>query len=170
MNALLSTFITQIESAIRLANQERAADGVSPFGQVRIRLLGQFGLLVHPQAAAALRPAATRDVDALVEGDWSTRWIVRTAINLSGYVYDDLSSENWIPAQARFELLSESAELRVEVLAPIFNLLSKAVKAPERNRNLIVEGIAVYGDEFVHLLQTHGADIEYFLGKSSRGG
>ena len=169
MILLLQDLIERIEASILLANAERGSEGLPEFGQVEIRLLGQFGLLVHPKASSELQPAATRDIDATLRGEWSARWIVRSVINQSGYTYDDLSNEIWLPPEAQFELLHDSQCLKVEVIAPLFNLLSKAVKAPERNRNLIVEGIAVYGDELIALLTAHGVNIDYFFGKDLYG-
>jgi len=167
MLSILQDLVQKIEAAIDGANTERALDGQPEFRQVVIRLLGQFGLLVHPHASLALKPVATRDIDALLSGDQPALWLVRAVINQSGYAYDDLSREIWLPTEAQFETLYESRVVKVEVVAPVFNLLSKAKKAPERNRNLIVKGLAVYGAELMHLLTAHGVDIDYFLKEES---
>jgi len=91
MLPLLRDLILKIEAAIDGANRARALDSRPDFGQVALQLLSQFGLLVHPHASAALKPAATRDIDALFSGDRGALWIVRAVINQSGYAYDDLS-------------------------------------------------------------------------------
>src|SRR5262245_16535369 len=132
MQGLLNEIISELEESFTVLNREREEDGLVPLKKAVITLLGQFGLIVHPVAGQRLKLAATNDVDALIEADWSIRAVFVAALKRQQLIYDELSSEAWIPPGSAFEVLYDSPVLTMRCLAPLAILTSKAVKAKER--------------------------------------
>ncbi len=163
MNALLHTLIRSLDEEISFINQERNADDLGPLPQVHLRLLGQSALLFNPEISERMTLIQTRDLDALIEGDWSSRSLIKRAIAKLGLVYDDLSKEIWIPPKASFIVLFESVSIKLEALDPFYVFLSKAVKAPEKNKQLIMQALLLYGDALAQAITKHGGDIGFFI-------
>jgi len=59
-----------------------------------------------------------------------------------GLIYDGDSKLIWIPPGAKFEILFDLKNVVVKSIDPESALVSKAVKAPEKNKQLIREAIA----------------------------
>lgn len=57
----------------------------------------------------------------------------------------------------------DTPELTIEILSPIAALTSKAIKAPEKNRILLTEALAAYGDELANKILRHGDDLTKFI-------
>ena len=163
MTDLLYTFAQEIEAKMLALSEERFKDGLLPLGQARVTLLGQFSLLVNPEINSKLQLANTADVDAILKCDWAVRTAIKGVIASLGFVYDELSEEVWIPPNSKFVLLYESDSVAIEALEPIYALLSKAVKAPHKNRFLIQQAIGIYGETLLTLIKEHGGDLSILL-------
>lgn len=155
--------ISDLELKLQGANAERAADSLPPLSKVHLKVLGQMALFADEEASNRLSLVATKDLDAIIDGDWTARTYLKEALRENGLVYDDLSKEIWIPPEATFEVYHDSSLLKVSVLSPLYVILSKAVKAPEKNKQLITEAISLWGEELIELIQKHGQDINIFL-------
>jgi hypothetical protein len=134
MANLLHTLVSYLSQEIISLNKEREADTLGPIHQVHLRLLGQSGLMFNPAISQQITLIQTRDLDAIIEGDWSSRSLVKRAIAKLGLEYDDLSKEMWIPPGAPFISLFEDYTMKLEALDPFYIFLSKAVKAPEKKQ------------------------------------
>lgn len=163
MNQELEQLLTRLRTRIRALNKDRLQDGLPPLARLRIKLLGQFALRAHSVASKQLHLAQTMDVDALVEADASGRSVLREALSELGLQYGELSSEIWIPPGAEFEVLVDEPEIEIAVLEPIAVLTSKALKAPAKNRALIIEALAVFGQPLAEAIIKHGGDPRSFL-------
>jgi hypothetical protein len=163
MNDLLAKLAQQIEAKLAVLNEERLKDGLFSLSLAKISLLGQFSLIVNPEINSKIQLANTVDVDALLKCDWSARSVIKEVLLDFGFVYDELSGEIWIPPNSKFVLLYESSSLRIEALEPLYALVSKAVKAPHKNRFLIQQAIGIYGESLIGLIKQNGGDIEVFL-------
>jgi hypothetical protein len=163
----MSTFpdklFLSLDEEITMANREREEDGLPPLGILHLQILGQSALLFNPDISGLVTLVQTRDLDALILGDWSLRTIVKRAIRKLGLEYDDLSKEIWLPPEASFLMLHENHLMKIEALEPFCVFLSKAVKAPEKNRQLIVQAIAMYGKRLLDAIDKHGGNSEYFV-------
>jgi len=91
------------------------------------------------------------------------RTIVKTGISKLGLEYDDLSKEIWIPEGASFKLLYETSILKIEILEPFYVFLSKAIKAPEKNKQLILQAISLYGVKLLYAIDKNGGNSGYFI-------
>lgn len=158
----LASLARMIERAISQLNDERQYEELAILKTARILLLGQYALMVHPVASKVLQLTMTRDVDALIDADWSQRMVIKRIIEEQGFVYDELSTEVWIPPHATYEVLHESSSLVIQVLNPIYVLTSKAIKAPQKNRFLIQQALAYYGRELADLIELHGGSLSLF--------
>jgi hypothetical protein len=159
----LKTLVSCLREEITALNQEREADNLAPIAQVHLKLLGQSALMFNPVISQQLTLIQTRDLDAIIEGDWSSRSLVKRAISRLGLEYDDLSKEIWIPPGAQFISLFEDNIMKLEALDPFYTFLSKAVKAPEKNKQLIVQALFMYGDALAQAITAHGGETGFFI-------
>ncbi len=107
-----------------------------------IQLLGQMCLLVNPRVSAILHLAQTADLDAFLRMDAFVKEELKKLLAEAGLIYDEDSTLVWIPDEAIFEPLFALTNLTVLALDPESALVSKAVKAPEKNKALIREALA----------------------------
>jgi len=158
----LQKLIEDLETEIRAKNLERESLGSPPMPFGEIKLIGQFGLLSHPESKESYTLAATKDIDAILERSSFLAMAFVKIVTRLGLEFDELSDEAWIPPEATYDKLHAGQYFEILVLKPEFILLSKAVKAPEKNGPLIVEALEKLGSEFESSLIKHGADLDYF--------
>ncbi len=153
----------RIEEELLLISNERDAAGLPSLGLLEVLLLGQLSLFFDAAAKENLQLWATQDLDAHIKGDWLACRVFKKACEEIGFKYDELSSEIWIPPEAKYRTLHQSPLLNVTSPEAIYILLSKAVKAREKNRDLVFSGLIYYGDPFAKLLRKYKVDLDYFL-------
>lgn len=160
---LFDQILSKLEKEIAALNQERVKEGRFRLSKAKITLLGQFSLLANPKVSALLNIPATLDVDAKIEADWVIQDAFKKILKSEGLEYDEDSELIWIPPNSTFESLHESPLVECTSISPIYGLLSKAIKAKEKNRILVRDAIAIFGEELVNLITKYGGDPEYFL-------
>lgn len=101
----------------------------------------------------------TRDLDALIAGDWSLRTTLKSALAKIGLVYDDLSPAIWIQPGSLFHLAYESPALRFELIDLFYALISRAVKAPVKNRALLLLDLSIEGITLQEMNQWARAEL-----------
>lgn len=163
MKQLRELLSNALQNRLSRLNLEREKDGLPRLSTLKVKILGQMALSLNNKASNLLHIAQTLDVDAWLEGDFSARNAFKDIIKEIALVYDELSSEIWIPDNAKFEKIIESPELVIEILDPIAALTSKAVKAPNKNKILIVEALAVYGEQLAEEIIRYGGDLNFFI-------
>ncbi len=144
MSKILPMIIASLEQLIEISNSERFKDDLPRLEKIEIKVLGQFSLMADPEASLKLPLVATRDFDALIKGDWSARTLLKIALAEFNLEYDDLSKEIWLPDDAKFIEIHDSNTLTVSYLSAVDALTSKAIKAPEKNKNLINKSLEIY--------------------------
>lgn len=160
----LKTIFERLDVRIAELNQERRSEGMLGAVGVEIRLLGQMCLLANPRVSAILHLAQTADVDAFLQMDSFVKDEWKKLLSEAGLVYDEDSTLVWIPENAKFDPLFAMKNLTVLALDPESALVSKAVKAPEKNKLLIREALA--SGEFTGLadrILKAGGKLENFL-------
>ena len=144
----------QLDDRLVEISEESYREGSLTLEKSCIKILGQVSLLVQPDVADKLIPFATNDFDALIE---SKNSICRTqlieVLGERGLAYDDLSRDIWLPRSTTYTNIFDGQKLSVDVLDPISALVSKAVKAPDKNRLLIGRGIEVFGEPLIKELE-----------------
>lgn len=145
-------------------NKERAS---GPLSKLLVTVLGQQGLLVRSDSLPNLKLLATTDFDGLLRGEVPTEDIFKACLREAGLTYDEQSEYIWLPDETSDEELYDSKTIRVTSPQPVYLIVSKAVKAPEKNKQLVIDSISEFGESLIELLEKYGADIDYFLGPNS---
>lgn len=145
-------------------NKERKESGAPKIQHAQINIMGQYCLLLNAKIQADLDLVLTNDVDAILEADYFVKKRFAEILKENGLELDPDSSFVWIPPKAKFEDIYQGENLTVSILDAESALLSKAIKAPEKNRFLIIE--ALLSKKFKNLsdkIKKEGGDINYFL-------
>ena len=158
---LIDKVIKDLEAALMLRREDLGPDAM-PGEKIEINILGQMSLLMNKDVSSKIHLAYTKDVDALLKGKWGEAKVFRDILKTNGLEFDELSAEVWIPKDAEFIEYYDSTWIRVSYLDPISALTSKAIKAKEKNRNLIHDALHVYGDRLATRLSSYGGDVTYF--------
>ena len=120
-------------------------------------------MFLHPDPRLAkLDLAATRDFDVIIKGAHPVFQQFKSELQKQSLVYDTDSEKIWLPKGHHFTNIYQSPKLEVEVLDPLFVLLSKAMKAKEKNKILIHHALKVFGSDLKNLIQQEGGSLEYF--------
>ncbi len=138
----IQSAFADLDKRIRKINSERRVEGLIPVPMSRIRLLGQISLLVHDEVSAFLALAQTGDLDAFLDMSYVVKVELKKSLLKQGLIYDEDSPMIWIPSGAKYEKIFSFESVVVEAIDPESALVSKAVKAPEKNRQLIRQAIA----------------------------
>jgi hypothetical protein len=162
MHDLLESLIASLEKELGLQNKERARDELPRIAKARLVVLGQFSLLSDPELSRRLPLAATMDFDAWIEGEWCVRAMLKRILAEKGLAYDELSAEIWMPKETTYRTIHDSEMLKVQISDVISTLVSKAVKAPEKNRILVREALKIFGSPLSKAIVRHGGDLEFF--------
>lgn len=144
-------------------NLTRREEGLLPLGKAEVRLLGQMSLLANEKASLLLSLARTADLDALLTMNHLLKDELKKLLKKEGLLYDEDSHLIWIPEGAKFDGLFTFANVTVLAIDPESALVSKAVKAPEKNKQLIRQAIA--SGKFPGLIdriEVNGGDLEFF--------
>lgn len=134
---------------------ERIRAHATPLPHTRVRLLGQLSLLADPAFSAAVTLFSTVDFDAWIEGDWRAKQILSEVLRDYGLQYDELSGEIWMPEETEWRTMYANADLEFQTAMPLYTIVSKAVKAPEKNEQLLQAASALFGSELLALVRKY---------------
>lgn len=171
-NTLLAIF-KELDEWMEAHNADLEAGDAAKLRPIEVQVLGQLSLLANDVVANVLTLQSTNDLDArLRENDWNIKRILnREILPKYGLNLDSQSEDIWVAPGHKFELLHDFKNVRVKLLDAESALVSKAVKAKEKNRVLIIDAIA--SGEFPNLVQRiedNGGDLEYFVGDENEDG
>lgn len=136
-------------------------EGLRTFRPCTIRVLGQTALF---EANVPLTLAVTKDVDVRADYDDAVRREFERLLATEGRELDPLGHEIWMPTETLYSELFSGKLVRLLLAEPEAVLLSKALKAPAKNRPLITEYLA-HGasDRFLALAAKYAIDLKGFL-------
>jgi len=163
MKEKLVTVFRLLDKQINYENKERLIRGSPPIAHSRIEILGQTSLLIQPELTYGLSLAQTGDLDALLRADHFVKQSLKKILPTYGFMYDEDSPLIFVPNDSQFLPFLNLLMLEVVVIDPESALVSKAVKAPEKNIQLIRQAIA--SDEFPNLVERiikAGGDLKKF--------
>jgi hypothetical protein len=153
--------LRELDEWVERSNREARSEGMAAIRPCSIRLLGQMALF---EAGVPLTLVATHDVDVYANFDWAVRKELERLLARAGRVLDPLGHEVWMPQETEYDLVFTGRWVQGLVAQPDFVLLSKALKAPEKNRALIVELLATGASpRFFALAERYELDLEQFL-------
>lgn len=155
-----------LDKAIEVENQSRRADDFEEsdlIGATEIRIMGQMSLLTNGTVTGLMRLFGTQDVDAVVTGG-RYGWVAKKLSELleaEGLELDEYADEIWLPRGAAFTKVFSGEYLTCLRLNHLDALVSKAVKAPAKNRILIRQALVVFPD-LRALIKVNGGDLANF--------
>ncbi|HEY6561161.1 MAG TPA: hypothetical protein VI072_28005 [Polyangiaceae bacterium] len=123
--------------------------------------MGQTALL---EAQLPLALVATRDVDVKADYEFAVESEFKRLLSLKGRALDPLGHEVWMPRETRYTALYAGRSVDLSIADAECVLLSKALKAPAKNRVLILEYLASGPSErFLTLAKKYRVNLEQFL-------
>ena len=141
-------------------NVEAAAGGLPRIRPCTLRLLGQTALF---EANIELTLATTKGVDLVGDYDYAVRAELERLLAVEGRELDPLNGEIWMPRETDYFVLFSGELVRVLVAEPEAVLVSKALKAPLKNRPLITEYLARGPSKrFFDLAAKYSVELEAF--------
>ena len=163
MKEKLGAVFKLLENQIQVENRDRLISGSPAISRSRIEILGQTSLLIQPELTYGLSLAQTGDLHAVLRADHFVKQSLKKILPTYEFIYDEDSPLIFIPEQSRFFPFLNLSMLEVVVIDPESALVSKAVKAPEKNIQLIRQAIA--SNEFPSLVERiikAGGDLKKF--------
>jgi hypothetical protein len=139
----------------------RVREGMLSIGVCEIKVIGQTALL---EAEISLHIPATMDVDVFANYEDSVRRRFAELLKENGKELDSVRHEAWMPKETEYESFFDGKWLKTYLAKPEYVLLSKAMKAPTKNKALIVEYLASEPPAiFFKLAEKYKVDLEQFL-------
>lgn len=158
---MLQPVFADLDRWLTNENSRRAADGDPTLGRCDIRVLGQVALL---EARVSLHLVATQDVDAYIKGEYPIQQKLDEILNRHGKHLDTDSSLIWMPKETQYDLIYDGKSVKGWVACADYVLVSKALKAPGKNKALIQEYLAKGASPvFMELAGKYRLDLEQFL-------
>lgn len=160
----LQEIFRELDQRIERMAEDRAESGGLKITRAEVKVLGQMSLLSNDAVSSQIALAETGDLDALLKTEYIIERELRAILKEHGLVYDESSGEIWIPPGARFEPLFDFKHVVVTRLDAESALVSKAIRAKEKNRLLIRQ--ALVSDLFPDLadrIEKAGGDLAYFV-------
>lgn len=158
---MLYKIFEELDHKILTTNQELRAEGALEIPHFFIKVLGQTALI---EASIELNLFATVDVDAYANFNWLAKSLFSEVLSKYGLFYDELSSEIWMPKETEYLSYFKGKSFESYLARAEYILLSKLLKAPEKNRILLLEYLAKgASDLFLNLCAQYQVDLEDFL-------
>ena len=158
---MLVEIAERLETFVVERNLEARREGLLALRPCVIKLLGQVALL---EAKISLTRAATKDVDVHADYEFAIEQEFRRLLASRGRELVSLGSEVWMPAETTFQPLFAAHFVTLLVADAESVLLSKALKAPRKNRPLLTEYLAKGPSaRFLKLAQKYQLNLEQFL-------
>lgn len=158
---MLVEIVRQLEAWVVAENVRRRRERTLRLRPCEVRVFGQTALL---EQGVRLSLAVTRDVDARANYEHAVEAHFRKLLEARGRVLHPVGHEGWMPRETRWLPVFEGEFVRLLLAEPEAVLLSKGLKAPVKNRNLLLEYLALGPSErFLELAATYDLDLEQFL-------
>ncbi len=136
---MLLKIFQQLDQEIINLNLELQAEGSREIPKFFIKIVGQSALL---EANTGLNLTSTMDVDAYSNFVWLAREKFCDILKSYHLIYDNLSNEIWMPEETKYVHLYKGYVVDGFYAESEYVLLSKVAKAPEKNKNLILQYLA----------------------------
>ena len=164
MRNLIEKIFTDLNQAVELENIQRLKDDTLRVPKSQILIFGQMSLMVNESVAPILNLAQTGDMDAILRMDFFAKKKLMNLLETNGLVYDEDSALSWIPENAKEVELFKFKNIEVKLVDPESALVSKAIHAPQKNKQLIRQAIASgkFPDLVDRIIENNGK-LDFFL-------
>lgn len=155
---MLTDIFSKFDTWIVEENHRRRKEDSLTISPVEIKVLGQQGLLI---SELKIDLAVTKDLDALIRCEYAALEKFKALLLEKNLHYDIFSNEIWMPPETEYSLFYQGESLTVYRALPEYILFSKLLKAPEKNKGLLLDYLEKgLSAKFKALLQTHKIDLE----------
>jgi hypothetical protein len=165
MKKLMQKIFAELNQVVELENLQRLEEGTLTIPKSEVLILGQMSLMLNESATKYLSLIQTGDMDAKLQMDYFTKNKLKELLELSGLVYDEDSHLVWIPENAKAIELFSFKNIEVKLIDAESTLVSKAIHAPQKNKQLIRQAIA--SGKFPALIDRiieNNGKLDFFLG------
>jgi len=168
MKNLIKKIFTDLNQIVELENIQRLKDGTLKIPKSEILLFGQMSLMVNESVATILNLVQTGDMDAKLRMDYFAKKKLMDLLEANGLVYDEDSHLAWIPEKAKEVELFKFKNIEVKLIDAESTLVSKAIHAPQKNKQLIRQAIASgkFPDLVDRIIENNGK-LDFFLEDNS---
>ena len=160
---VLYEIATRLDEWVVQQNLEAAEQGLPLLRACTIKVLGQTALM-ESATELRLQLATTKDVDVRANYTYPVQQEFERLLATAGRSLDPVGHEAWMPRETRYRKLFTGRFVNVFIAEPEAVLLSKALKAPAKNRALVTAYLASGPTErFLMLANKYQLDLEPFL-------
>ena len=142
MKKLMQKIFTVLNQAVEIENLQRLKEGSLIIPKSDILILGQMSLMLNESVTTILNLTQTADMDAKLRMDYFAKNKLLELLKSNGLIYDEDSHLVWIPEDAEFIDLFKFKNIEVKIVDAESTLVSKAIHAPNKNKQLIRQAIA----------------------------
>lgn len=158
---MLLKIFEKLDHEIMSLNVEFRAEGSREVPKFHIKILGQSALI---ESKISLALNATIDIDAYADFIWVAREKFCEILKENDLVFDALSNEIWMPEETKYVSFYRGEYVDGYYAEPEYVLLSKALKAPGKNKNLIIQYISIGPTQlFLDLCDKYQVNLEDFF-------
>ncbi len=158
---MLHKIFEELDRKILETNQELRKEGTLEIPNFFIKVLGQTALI---EASLELNLFATVDIDAYANFNWHAKSLFSEILSKHGLFYDEHSLEIWMPEETEYLSFFKARCFHAYIAKPEYILLSKLLKAPEKNRTLLLEYLSKNPSKlFLSLCTKYKVNLEEFL-------
>ncbi len=160
MYALPEIFLA-LDQWVARENVRARAQGTLVYKRCTVRVLGQAALFA---AGVDLALTATQDLDAYGNYEWAVQQELERLLAEKGKILDPHGSEVWMPKETQYSPIFQGTFVEALVADADAVLISKALKAPDKNRALVTEYLAKgAAPRFLELARKYRVDLEQFV-------
>ena len=164
MKKLMKKIFTDLNQAVEFENLQRLKEGTLTIPKSEVLLLGQMSLMLNESVVKILNLIQTGDMDAKLRMDYFTKNKLLELLEANGLVYDEDSHLIWIPENAKAIELFKFKNIEVKLIDAESTLVSKAIHAPQKNKQLVRQAIASGKfPELVDRIIENNGKIEFIL-------
>ncbi len=142
MKKLMKKIFTDLNQAVEFENLQRLKEGILTIPNSEVLLFGQMSLMLNESVVKILNLIQTGDMDAKLRMDYFTKNKLLDLLKENGLVYDEDSHLIRIPDNAKVIELFKFKNIEVKLIDAESTLVSKAIHAPQKNKQLIRQAIA----------------------------
>jgi hypothetical protein len=158
---MLTKTFALLDQWVSRENEERRREGSLGISRFEIKVLGQSALI---EAKVNLDLYATKDVDAYTDGPYVVKVHFDKLLQKKGKYLDFLSDEIWMPKETRYQSIFAGKNFKGMIAIAEFVLISKALKAPDKNKFVIAEYLAKGPSKlFYDLANQYKVNLEEFV-------
>ena len=167
MEKLIKEIFTRLDKCIEEENLQRREDGGLTLKKSKVIILGQTSLLLDKKLSVKLDLLQTADLDAKLEMEYFVRQKLQELLKENGLIYDEDSEKVYIPKGSKNLDLFDFKNVAVKRLDSESVIVSKAVKAPEKNRQLVQSSVVLTGmfENLISRIEAEGGDLNKILGR-----